>query len=421
VPQLCGAIFLLPDFDMSFAKPSLASLAFACFCLPALAFAEGIPDPNGRLNKIQSGIDRATYQIKVAQFFGRSQPEEPPAYEQPQPGSEGPNPTVRIDRLENQLRNLNGQIEQIQFQQRKLEEQLNKMQRDIDFRFQEISPRTAVPTPSGTQHPAPQRRSDATDGLPAPETAQPAYGQPQQIAPAPPAGEAHVAAQANTPRRGDAFNPDASPNAPGAPRNLGTLNGGTSGPLADNSTPLDLSRGAANASRPLPMTPAPSYGAIPPAPAPGANTTAALEPANRAATPGGTIIADPTAAPRSEYELAIAYMKQGQYESAEKSLATFLSKSPKGKQASDATFYLGETYYHRGRHREAAEQYLKISTDFPQSPRAPEALLRLGQSLHVLGAKEQACATFSEVARKYPNASAAIRTGAERESKKANC
>jgi len=64
---------------------------------------------------------------------------------------------------------------------------------------------------------------------------------------------------------------------------------------------------------------------------------------------------------------------------------------------------------------------LKISTDYATSPRAPEAMLRLGESLQALGAKEQACATFSEVPRKYPNASAAVKAGAEREAKRAQC
>jgi TolA-binding protein len=47
--------------------------------------------------------------------------------------------------------------------------------------------------------------------------------------------------------------------------------------------------------------------------------------------------------------------------------------------------------------------------------------LRLGQSLNALGAKEQACATYGEIGRKYPNAPATVKTGAEREAKRAQC
>ena len=48
-------------------------------------------------------------------------------------------------------------------------------------------------------------------------------------------------------------------------------------------------------------------------------------------------------------------------------------------------------------------------------------MLHLGMSLKALGAKEQACATFSEVTRKYPNAPAYVKSGAEREAKRAQC
>ena len=117
----------------------------------------------------------------------------------------------------------------------------------------------------------------------------------------------------------------------------------------------------------------------------------------------------------------MGYLKQRDYDDAEKSFAAFLEKNPKSRFTSDALYYLGETYYQRGRQREAAEQYLKISENYATSPRAPEAMLRLGESLQAIGAKEQACATFSEVPRKYPNASAAVKAGAEREAKRAQC
>jgi tol-pal system protein YbgF len=139
-------------------------------------------------------------------------------------------------------------------------------------------------------------------------------------------------------------------------------------------------------------------------------------------TPGGTVIAGvPVNPAKEEFDLALGYYKQKEYENAEKGFSAFLQKNPKNRLASDAIYYLGESFYLRGRPREAAEQYLKISTNYASSGRAPEAMLRLGQSLHAIGAKEQACATFSEVVRKYPNASASVKTGAEREAKRAQC
>ncbi|MBM3625282.1 MAG: tol-pal system protein YbgF, partial [Alphaproteobacteria bacterium] len=125
--------------------------------------------------------------------------------------------------------------------------------------------------------------------------------------------------------------------------------------------------------------------------------------------------------PKQEYDQAVAALRAGKYEEAERSLAAFLSKNGKGKLAAAATFNLGESFFLRGRHREAAEKYLEISTKYGDSPQAPEAMLRLGQSLSAMGAKEQACASYSEINAKFPKAASRIREAAQRESKKIQC
>src|ERR1700684_163254 len=94
---------------------------------------------------------------------------------------------VRINRLEEELRQANGRIEELQNAQHRLEAQLQKFRQDVEYRLGDRS--------SG----APQD-SDVAEAPLAPD--QPA-----------------VAAR---PRRSDAFDPDADPNAPGAPRALGT-------------------------------------------------------------------------------------------------------------------------------------------------------------------------------------------------------
>ena len=72
---------------------------------------------------------------------------------------------VRIDRLESQMRQMNGAIEQLQFQNRKLEDQLKKFQEDVDFRFQD-SGRGGAPAPAAAK---PQKRTDSIDSLAAPD------------------------------------------------------------------------------------------------------------------------------------------------------------------------------------------------------------------------------------------------------------
>jgi tol-pal system protein YbgF len=313
---------------------------------------------------------------------------------------------LRIDRLENQVRTLTGQVEQSQFQVKRLEDTLRKFQQDVELRFQDASGRPAA-RPAPAPAPNGQRRGDL-----APETG----AEPPLAAEQPPL---------RTARRGDAFDPTAEPTAPGAPRQLGTLSvdpaapaGRSSGPYAgplgtdtDPDAPLDLlqrgsgPRSSALSSGPEVIQAPPQVGRAPQADSAGP-TMASIA---------------PPAGPREEFDLASSSLKDGHYEAAETGFRTFLQKYPKDRLAADATFNLGESFYRRSRPREAAEQYFKVSTDFARSARAPEALIKLGLSLEKLGAREQACAAYSEVGRKYPNTSTALRTTAERESKRAQC
>jgi tol-pal system protein YbgF len=318
---------------------------------------------------------------------------------------------VRVERLENQLRQMNGQIEQVQFENHRLEEQLKKFQQDVEFRFQE----------SGRAKP-PQKRGELDTN------AQTQTALRSNEDPGSPTTPPTVPPRSN--RRADAFDPDADPNAPGAPRVLGgvaTTSPSTIRPTQPPNSSVEVDEG--NADVPLELSSSPAKAPRPPALPPEGPVTGQIPP-NAAVplrTPGGTIIANaqPNSPPvnpvKEEFDLALGYLKQKEYETAEKSFSAFLQKNPKTRYSAEAVYYLGESYYLRGRQREAAEQYLKISSDFPNSSRAPEALLRLGQSLHALGAKEQACASFSEVSRKYPNASAAVKAAAEREAKRVQC
>src|SRR5476649_957729 len=126
-----------------------------------------------------------------AQLFGRSD-------DRSQQGGDAGDLSVRLDRIENQMRQLTGTLEQMQYQNQQLQEQLRAMQQQVDSGG---APRSAPRPPLGAgQGPAPVQ--------PAP-VYQPHPDQP------PAAGG----------RRGDAFDPNAQPGAPGSPRQLGTMQG----------------------------------------------------------------------------------------------------------------------------------------------------------------------------------------------------
>lgn len=299
---------------------------------------------------------------------------------------------VRLNRLENQMRQMSGHIEELQFENRQLKEQLRKFQEDVEFRFQENrgsgAPRVQSPPAGSTQTPSPPRA--------------PAAPQPQ--------------------RRSDVFDPSANPDAPGAPRPLGTTQ--PSAPLASAAPqgggPLPLPGGALAAgddsimedappgSAPLDLNQIGRTGAVPPDAAPPARS-------------GPSVAATSTSDPRADYEAAYAYLLQRQYEQAEMGFRRFLQSHPRDRLVPDATYWLGESYLQRNRHREAAEQFLNLSTEHPSASKAPEALLKLGVSLNALGARDRACAVYAELERKYPQAGPSVRQGVEREQRRARC
>ena len=326
---------------------------------------------------------------------------------------------VRITRLEGQLRQMNGQIEQLQFQNKRLEDQLRKMQQDVDFRFQDLG-RTQPGKPAAQKRGDLGRPDQSTASADAgtvsvdPVAAQ--AGVPGSTIGSAPSGAS--AAPRQTRKGGDAFDPDADPSAPGAPKAIGTT--APSDPLPQRT----------------PATARPAVGSAPgggaaggphapmelmPNPALRSSDTAALEPVPRTAAGGAD---EPAALPgntRGDYDADMVLFKAGQFDAAATGFQGFLAKYPKDRLAPEATYLLGESYARLGRQREAAEQFLKVSTDFTRSSRAPDALLRLGVALNALGAKEQACATYQEVDRKYPAASADVRASVERELKRARC
>jgi tol-pal system protein YbgF len=395
------------DKPLLFVVAMVAANLFGAFVSVA-ARAETAIAPDARVVRLDAQVAAARNEIRIAQGYGRPPGEigEPGdvLFEQ-QDGTQQDSAglVVRIGRLESQMRQISGQIEQMQFEARGLAEQLKKFQADVDFRFHE-----------GGAQGAPLAKPPQKHGE-APET--------QIIGDDRGRRQSAAIASSRANGRGDAFDPSQNPGAPGAPRPLGSfapaastnLAGGRpneSGPAAldrsEPGAPLDLSNGGSRIAGPPLTTPTPPMAAT-------------KVPASGITTPGGTVIAMAPNPAKEQFDIALGYFKQRAYENAEKGFAGFLEKNPNSKMASDAIYYLGESFYQRGRQPEAAEQYLKISTHYANSPRAPEALLRLGQSLNALGAKEQACATYGEIARKYPNAPATVKTGAEREAKRAQC
>jgi tol-pal system protein YbgF len=304
---------------------------------------------------------------------------------------------LRVEQLENRLRQLTGENEQLQFRVRQLEEQLRQQG-------------GAAPAARPNAAMAPTQRQP----LSAPQDAQllPPYQRPQAYPPQQAsASPAYPPAVPQAGRHGDAFDPNANPGAPGAPRPLGSIVGQPSAPERPDvgapggraaGEPLDLSNLSPRRDGALP----PQVAAPPQGVAPGAAvaTTAA-----------------PTQTPRDEFDLGYGYIQRKDYALAEEALRGFVRKYPSDRLVADAQYWLGESLFQRQRYRDAAESFLTVTTKYDTATRAPDALLRLGQSLAALKEKEAACAAFGEVTRKYPRASSGVKQGVDREQKRNGC
>jgi tol-pal system protein YbgF len=315
---------------------------------------------------------------------------------------------MRIQRLENQLRQLTGQNEELQYRNRQLEERLRQLgaappapggQPPAAQPNVAAAP-PAQPQPQG-QPGYPQQGGRQPQGYP---QAQPGYDQQPQTASPAPIAQDPATPQAGGRRRGDAFDPNQNPNAPGAPRALG------GGQMPMSSEAPAGAPGARNPGEPLNIGgPRDAGGALPPPRGPGPGASAALT------------TLPPSATPKDEFDLGIGYMQRKDYALAEETMKNFAQKYPSDPLIADSQYWLGESYYQRQQYRDAAEAFLGVTTKYDKSGKAPDALLRLGQSLAALKEKEAACAALGEVTRKYPRASASVKATVDREQKRVKC
>jgi tol-pal system protein YbgF len=336
----------------------------------------------------------------IGRMFGQ-QPEQRGAQEP----VEGPTTeqVLRIEQLEAQIRQLTGTVEQLQYRNQQLENQLRASGGPVA---------QPAPPPPITR---PAAQGTGIQAAPLPSTAMappaPAPLSANAVPPPPPPPA--------TGRRSDVFDPSQNPNAPGVPRPLGSLQNEPP-PLVTADPPVGAP-GGRRAGGPLDLS---TMAAVPGA-APGAPSDGPLPPppSRHLSGTGAAVasVAPPTESPKDSYDLGYGYMLRKDYALAEDTFQAFLKKYPADRRAADAEFWLGESLFQRQRYDAAAQAFLALSTKHGQHPKAPEALLRLAQSLAAMKQKEMSCATLAEVTRKYPKAPATVKQGVEREQKRVRC
>jgi hypothetical protein len=249
---------------------------------------------------VMLGLSTQTASAQITFPWERSQQGAPQAPAQ----SDDADLEMRIQRLENQLRQLTGQNEELQYRNRQLEERLRQVggtppapggqppgaQPSVAAAPPPVQPGSPQGQQGYPQQGYPQQGARQQQGYP---QAQPGYDQQPQVASPAPIAQDPAAPAVGGRRRGDAFDPNQNPNAPGAPRALG---GGQMPVSSDAAVGAPGGRGPGE---PLNLGgPRDSGGTAAPPRGPGPGASAALT------------TLPPSATSKDEFDLGIGYMQR---------------------------------------------------------------------------------------------------------------
>jgi len=123
---------------------------------------------------------------------------------------------------------------------------------------------------------------------------------------------------------------------------------------------------------------------------------------------------------QSLYQQAYNALVQRNYRGAADGFQQFVDNFANDPLAGQAYHWRGEAAFINGEYRVAADSFLKSSTNYPQNEKAPESLLKLGIALKRLDENQAACSSFAELSRRFPNATPVLER-AERERQRAGC
>lgn len=258
--------------------------------------------------------------------------------------------SFRVIELEEQVRQLNGKVEELNFLLLQLQEKIRQMEEETEMRLQEIEDKRSDLTV--------EDESVAKLGIKEPER----LGKPDTSGAASPPDDNNTASSAVAPPVKQADEP----------RALGTLIFDDDGNVVDSDASDQTLSGL-----------------------PGIfsdGTDGGVEAAQFGSTPGEVLAA------------GIGDLKVRQFKRAQQALSAFLKAWPNDPDVGKAKFYLGEAYFWQKEYYRAADSHLDAHNNYPESETAPDNLLALGLALAGLNQREVACATYAEVLKQYPEA-----------------
>lgn len=297
--------------------------------------------------------------------------------------------SYRVNELEEQVRQLNGRVEDLNFQLLEMQELIRKIQQDNEFRFQELEDQGNA---GGTA----KKRSTIGDLIKPSKSNFPEgenrLGKPQPseraASAARPDDNANGERAIRKPRMIDGVEiyDGSQDEASTIAKSLGTIIFDKNGNYIDDTIagPIDLTKRL--------------YG--------GSDSNVRL------AVPQDA----------SElYALGYSYIQSGDYALAEESFVDFLQRFPDHAKVADVNFWLGESYFARRQYKKSARIFLDSHRNWPNARLAPQTLLKLGVSVAGLDQRELACATYAEVGQKYPDSSIIVKRNVRVEQQAARC
>lgn len=269
---------------------------------------------------------------------------------------------LRVQDLEQSVRDLTGQVQGLQFTLTQMQQQMQKMQDDYEFRLQQLE---------GGKKPgtAPSTGKAPAGAVPAKPPSSPAA--PSSLPPPAPLSSGTDASDQPADGLGDSQDPLLGTGGTETSATLGTLPAGSDGKALNLS--LDSSQPISNGDA------------------------------------------------EAQYKAGYDAIVRGDYAFAEDQFRQFVALYPDDPQAADATNWLGEALLQRQAYDEAADVLLTGYQKYQDSPRAPDLLFKLGIAMAGAGEQDVACRTFFKLKELYPKQPAAFTQRVEAEKKKAKC
>jgi tol-pal system protein YbgF len=122
-----------------------------------------------------------------------------------------------------------------------------------------------------------------------------------------------------------------------------------------------------------------------------------------------------------KFDQAYDFLKEQQYDEAEKAFTNFLEAYPKSEYAGNAYYWLGESFALRKRFDKAAVNYLQSFHKFPKNSKADISMLKLSVVLNALGKKKESCSIIAKLKLKQDSLNAALKQMLQKELAKGNC